>query len=114
MEGLVIPSQEVRLIPLGFALEIPMGHEAQIRSRSGLALNHGIAVLNSPGTIDADYRGPVGVILINHGSSDFTVRHGDRVAQMVVGTVVSADFTETAGLEETERGAGGFGSTGVD
>ena len=113
-EGLVIPSREVRLIPLGFALEIPVGHEAQIRSRSGLALNHGVAVLNSPGTIDADYRGPVGVILVNHGSSDFTVRHGDRVAQMVVGTVVRAEFTETADLDETERGAGGFGSTGVD
>ncbi len=112
-EGLVIPSREVRLVPLGFALEIPMGHEAQIRSRSGLALNHGIAVLNSPGTIDSDYRGPVGVILVNHGPSDFTVRHGDRVAQLVFGPVTRAEFTETVNLDETERGAGGFGSTGV-
>ena len=112
-EGLVIPSREIRLVPLGFALEIPMGHEAQIRSRSGLALNHGIAVLNSPGTIDADYRGPVGVILINHGPADFTVRHGDRVAQMVFGPVIRAEFTETVILDKTERGAGGLGSTGV-
>ena len=113
-EGLVIPSREVRLVPLGFAMEIPMGHEAQIRSRSGLALNHGIAVLNSPGTIDADYRGPVGVILVNHGSSDYTVRHGDRIAQLVFGPVIRAEFNETVSLDGTERGAGGFGSTGVD
>lgn len=114
IEGLTIPSREVRLVPLGFALEIPMGHEAQIRSRSGLALNHGVAVLNSPGTIDADYRGPVGVILINHGPSAFTVSHGDRVAQLVFGPVIRAEFTEAVSLDETERGAGGFGSTGVD
>ena len=113
-EGLVIPARGVRLVPLGFALEVPVGHEAQIRSRSGLALKHGVAVLNSPGTIDSDYRGQVGVILVNHGSSDFTVRHGDRVAQMVIGSVIRAEFTESVALGETERGAGGFGSTGVD
>ena len=113
-EGLVIPAREARLVPLGFAIEVPLGHEAQIRSRSGLALKHGVAVLNSPGTIDADYRGQVGVILVNHGASDFTVRHGDRVAQMVIGSVIRAEFTETVALDETERGAGGFGSTGVD
>ena len=101
------------LVPSGFALEIPPGFEVQVRPRSGLALKHGVTVLNAPGTIDSDYRGPVGVILINHGSEPFTVRRGERIAQLVVAPVVSAVFTETERLAASARGAGGFGSTGT-
>lgn len=100
------------LVPTGFALELPEGWEAQVRPRSGLALKEGVTVLNSPGTIDADYRGPVGVILINLGDRAFVVEHGMRIAQMVVAPVARAAFREVAGLAETARGAGGFGSTG--
>jgi len=112
--GLTIPERELRLVPLGLAMAIPSGHEGQIRSRSGLALKHGIFVLNSPGTVDSDYRGPVGVILFNLGASAYTVRHGDRIAQLVIAQVVRAGFAEINHLDGTQRGAGGFGSTGVD
>jgi dUTP pyrophosphatase len=100
------------LIPTGLALAIPPGFEVQVRPRSGLALKHGVTVANAPGTIDSDYRGPMGVILINLGDAPFTVAHGDRVAQLVVAPVVQADFVVVDTLDETARGAGGFGSTG--
>ncbi len=100
------------LIPTGLRMAVPEGHEMQIRPRSGLALKHGIGLVNAPGTIDADYRGPVGVILINHGSNDFIVAHGDRIAQMVLAPVIQALFHETAELDVTARGDAGFGSTG--
>jgi dUTP pyrophosphatase len=100
-------------VPTGFAVALPQGFEAQVRPRSGLAARHGVTVLNAPGTIDADYRGEVAVILINHGESDFTVTRGMRIAQMVVAPVAQARLVEVAELSETERGAGGFGSTGI-
>jgi len=100
------------LIPTGFALEIPTGYEAQVRPRSGLAWKHGVTVLNTPGTIDADYRGEVMVIMINHGSESFVVRRGERIAQLVVAPVVSALVAEVEELGGTARGGGGFGSTG--
>ncbi len=112
--GLVIPGFARRLVPTGFAMAIPQGYEGQIRSRSGLALKNGLAVLNSPGTVDSDYRGPVGVILVNLNEREFTVGHGDRIAQLVIAPVVGARLLEVEDLEETERGAGGFGSTGID
>ena len=101
------------LIPTGLRMAIAEGYEVQIRPRSGLALKHGISMVNSPGTIDSDYRGAVGVILINLGEQDFTVTHGMRIAQMVVAPVVQAEFEMVDALDETSRGAGGFGSTGV-
>lgn len=101
-----------KLIKTGLFLEIPTGYEAQVRPRSGLALKNGITVLNSPGTIDADYRGEVGVILINHGSVPFNISHGDRIAQIVFAKVEQAELKEDINLSETERGEGGFGSTG--
>ena len=100
------------LIPTGLRLAIPHGFEAQIRPRSGLALKHGISLPNTPGTIDSDYRGPLGVILINHGTEPFTVQHGDRIAQLVVAPVVQAGFALVDALDQTDRGTGGFGSTG--
>ncbi len=100
------------LIPTGLALEIPKGFEAQVRPRSGLALKHGITLVNSPGTIDSDYRGPLGVILINHGDADFTVHHGDRIAQIVFAPVMQVGWDLDHPLSDTERGGGGFGSTG--
>jgi dUTP pyrophosphatase len=100
-------------VPTGLAFALPDGFEAQVRPRSGLALKSGITCLNTPGTIDADYRGEVKVILINHGPDDFTIRRGDRIAQLVIAPVVQARWTEVAGLDETARGAGGFGSTGA-
>jgi dUTP pyrophosphatase len=100
------------LVPTGFALAIPPGFEVQIRPRSGLALKHGVTLLNSPGTIDADYRGPVGVILANLGSEPFTIRRGDRIAQMIVAPVSRAAFEEREELGATARSEGGFGSTG--
>lgn len=106
------PFQRV-LIPTGISIELPEGFEAQIRPRSGLALKYGITVLNTPGTIDADYRGEIGVILINFGQEDFTVERGMRIAQMVVSPVVQAEIVEVEELVETQRGNGGFGSTGV-
>ncbi len=112
--GLVIPGGGWRLVPLGLILEIPPGHEGQIRPRSGLALRSGITVLNSPGTIDSDYRGPVGVILVNHGDRDYTVAHGCRIGQLVVSPVTRVAFREGGAITRTRRGPGGFGSTGVD
>lgn len=100
------------LIPTGLRMAIPAGFEVQIRPRSGLALKHGISMVNAPGTIDSDYRGPVGVILINHGDAPFDVTHGMRIAQMVVAPVTQAEFAMVDTLDETARGAAGFGSTG--
>jgi dUTP pyrophosphatase len=101
------------MIPTGFAIALPIGYEAQVRPRSGLALKYGVTCLNSPGTIDADYRGPVNVILANLGSEPFTVRRGDRIAQLVVAPVTSARFEVVDELQETQRAGNGFGSTGV-
>lgn len=101
------------LIPTGLRLAIPDGFEVQIRPRSGLALKHGITLPNSPGTIDSDYRGPLGVIVMNAGDAPFVVAHGDRIAQMIVAPVVQARFTVSDSLGDTARGAGGFGSTGT-
>ena len=99
-------------VPTGYAFALPAGYEGQVRPRSGLALKNGVTCLNTPGTIDADYRGEVKVILINHGEEDFTIRRGDRIAQLVVAPVVQATWLEVDSLDETARGAGGFGSTG--
>jgi dUTP pyrophosphatase len=100
------------LIPTGIAIALPPGYEAQVRPRSGLALKNGVTVLNSPGTIDADYRGEIGVILVNLGQADFTVTRGLRVAQLVIAPVTTIAWREMAALPDTQRGAGGFGSTG--
>ena len=99
-------------VPTGLAFALPPGFEAQVRPRSGLALKHGITCLNAPGTVDADYRGEVKVILVNHGEEDFVIRRGERIAQLVIAPVVQAAWVETDSLDETARGAGGFGSTG--
>lgn len=101
------------LVPTGFAMALPPGYEAQIRPRSGLAYKNGITVVNTPGTIDADYRGEVKILLINHGSDVFTISRGDRIAQMIVAPVTQADFELVDSLSDTARGAGGYGSTGV-
>ncbi|MFC3071158.1 dUTP diphosphatase [Phenylobacterium soli] len=101
------------MVPTGLAFALPDGFEAQVRPRSGLAAKNGITCLNTPGTIDADYRGEVKVILINLGEEDFTIRRGDRIAQLVIAPVVQAKWSEVASLDETARGAGGFGSTGA-
>lgn len=101
------------LIPTGLKIELPSGFEAQVRPRSGLALKHGLTVLNSPGTIDSDYRGEIGVILINLGAEPYIVRRGDRIAQMVIAAVTTAQLVKVTTLTETRRGAGGFGSTKV-
>lgn len=108
----VLKPLERKLIPTGLFLEIPTGYEVQIRPRSGFAFNQGVTVLNSPGTIDADYRGEVGVLLINLSSEEVTIESGERVAQMVVAAYVQAKLTTVESLTETERGTGGFGSTG--
>lgn len=102
------------LIPTGLYLELPEGTEAQVRPRSGLAFKHGVTVLNSPGTIDADYRGEVGVLLINHGQDPFEVKDGERVAQLVIAPYLRAEWQEVADLSSSERGAGGFGHTGTN
>lgn len=112
--GVVLQPGRRALIPTGLRMAIPHGFEVQIRPRSGLALKHGIALVNAPGTIDCDYRGPVGVILVNLGDAPFRVAHGARIAQMVVAPVVRAAFSVVDQLDETRRGAGGFGSTGVN
>ena len=101
------------VVPTGFAIALPPGYEAQVRPRSGLAAKNGVTVLNAHGTIDADYRGEVGVILVNHGAEDFTVTRGMRIAQMVIAPVTAAALAEAAELPKTQRGAGGFGSTGT-
>jgi len=111
--GVVVLEPGARaLVPTGLRMAVPEGFEVQVRPRSGLALKHGITLPNSPGTIDSDYRGPVGVIVLNAGSDPFEIRHGDRIAQMVVAPVVRADFAVAEALEGTARGDGGFGSTG--
>lgn len=110
--GLVVEAGGRVLVPTGLRLEIPTGFEVQIRPRSGLALKHGITLPNSPGTIDSDYRGPLGVILMNAGAEPFAINHGDRIAQMVVAPVVQAQFELAKELQGTGRGEGGFGSTG--
>ena len=110
---LLLPPGGRALVPTGIALALPPGFEAQVRPRSGLALKHGVTVLNSPGTIDADYRGEVGVILANLGAEPVTVTRGMRIAQMVVAPHATVAWEERDGLEATERGAGGFGSTGL-
>ena len=112
-EPVVIKPFKRAVIPTGLSFSIPKGYEVQIRPRSGLAAKNGITVLNTPGTIDSDYRGEIKVILINLGDEDFTVNNGDRIAQMVVQKVKQASFEVVDNLDETERGSGGFGSTGV-
>lgn len=104
---------ERALVPTGFAMALPAGYEAQIRPRSGLAYKHGITCLNTPGTIDADYRGEVKVLLINHGQDAFTIKRGERIAQMVIAPITQPAFTRVDELSETKRGEGGFGSTGT-
>jgi dUTP pyrophosphatase len=111
-EGLLLKSGKRLLVPTGLFIALPEGYEAQIRPRSGLAFKHGITVLNSPGTIDADYRGEVKVLLINHGAEDFEIKDGERIAQMVIAAHARIEWNSVNELEETERGAGGFGSTG--
>lgn len=111
-EELVLKPGEHRLVQTGINIAVPEGYEMQVRPRSGLAYKHGISVVNAPGTIDAQYRGPVGVILINHGKEDFDIKKGERIAQMVLNKFESFDFEEVENLDETERGEGGFGSTG--
>jgi dUTP pyrophosphatase len=109
----VLRPGERLLVPTGLALEIPPGWEGQVRPRSGLALRHGIGMVNAPGTIDSDYRGEVGVLLINLGSEPFTLRRGDRIAQLVIARLEEVEWEEVEGLAESERGEGGFGSTGL-
>ena len=112
-ESLVIKPGRSALVPTGLYLEIPSGYEVQVRSRSGLALKNGIMVLNSPGTIDSDYRGEIKVILMNLSSEDFVINNNDRIAQLVLSRYEKAELVLSDQLEETERGSGGFGSTGV-
>ncbi|SHJ44032.1 dUTP pyrophosphatase [Ruegeria lacuscaerulensis ITI-1157] len=109
---IVLMPGERALVPTGLRIEIPDGYEVQVRPRSGLALKHGITLPNAPGTIDSDYRGPLGVIVLNAGQDRFEIAHGDRIAQLVVAPVVQARFELTGRLRQTQRGAGGFGSTG--
>ena len=110
--AVAIPPGARALIPTGFALELPRGYEAQVRPRSGLALKHGVTLLNSPGTIDSDYRGELMVILVNHGDEPFLVRRGERIAQLVIAPVSHAEIVAAEELAATSRGPGGFGSTG--
>ena len=109
---LILLPGEHALVPTGLSIALPSGYEAQVRPRSGLAARHGVTVLNSPGTIDADYRGEISVILINHGGAPFAVRRGERIAQMVIAPVVRAELVPVVSLSTTNRGSGGFGSTG--
>ncbi len=111
-EPVILAPGERRLIPTGLKIALEPGYEAQVRPRSGLALKHGVTCLNSPGTIDSDYRGEVGVILINHGQIAFEINRGERIAQMVIAPYAQAVMAEVEALDETARGAGGFGSTG--
>ena len=107
-----ISKGERALVPTGIRVALPFGYEAQVRPRSGLALKHGITVLNTPGTVDADYRGELSVLLINHGTEDFQVKRGDRIAQLVIAKVEMIEFQEVDELPDTQRGDGGYGSTG--
>ena len=113
-EPVVMHPMERRLIPTGLYIALPPGYEAQVRPRSGLALKKGITVLNAPGTVDADYRGEVGVLLINLSAEEFIVNDGERIAQMVIARHEQAEFIEVEELDETERGAGGYGHTGIN
>lgn len=113
-EPVQVKPGEIRLIPTGLSVSVPAGYELQLRPRSGLALHHGIGMINSPGTIDSDYRGEIGVVLINWGSEAFTVNRGDRIAQMVLSKVYRADLVEAGELDGTCRGKDGFGHTGVE
>jgi dUTP pyrophosphatase len=110
---LTIPPGQRVLVPTGIRIALPVGTEAQVRPRSGLAIKHGIGLVNAPGTIDADYRGEIRVILINHGDKDFLIERGDRIAQLVIAPVLRASWKEAASLDDTERGEGGFGHTGM-
>jgi len=109
---LVVPPGSTVLVPTGFAIAVPPGYEAQVRPRSGLAIKHQIGIMNSPGTIDPDYRGEVRIILTNFGKEPFVIRRGDRIAQMIIAPYVRAEWEERETLETTQRGAGGFGHTG--
>ena len=109
---IVLAPGKYALVPTGLSIALPPGYEAQVRPRSGLAAKHGVTVLNAPGTVDADYRGEIGVPLINHGEVPFTIRRGERIAQMVIASVVQAELIPVTTLSATERGSGGFGSTG--
>jgi dUTP pyrophosphatase len=111
--SIILKPLQRALVPTGLYLELPTGYEAQIRPRSGLAYKHGISIVNSPGTIDADYRGEIKVLLVNLSDQDFTVEDGERIAQMVVARHETVEWLESLSLTETERGAGGYGSTGV-
>jgi len=114
VEGeVVLKPGEIKLISSGIYISIPEGYEAEIRPRSGLALKHGVSLVNTPGTIDSDYRGLLSLIMINHGKEPFTIRRGDRVAQMVIKEVIKADIEITGGLDDTVRSSGGFGHTGL-
>ena len=112
-QPVVLKPGDIKRVPTGLAVSVPRGYEAQIRPRSGLALHHGIGMVNSPGTIDSDFRGEIGIILINWGAAPFTIRDGDRIAQMIISKVYRADFIEVDELDATPRGEGGFGHTGI-
>lgn len=113
-ETILLARGERCLVPTGIAMAIPEGFEVQVRPRSGLAINHGVTLVNTPGTIDADYRGEIKIIMINHGKEVFPIKAGDRIAQLVVAPVVQAQLQEVADLDATERGSGGFGHTGTE
>jgi dUTP pyrophosphatase len=112
-EPVTLQPGEIRLVPTGLAVSIPRGYEAQVRPRSGLALRYGIGMVNSPGTIDSDYRGEIGLIMVNWGREPFVIKRGDRIAQMVITTVLKAEVVEVDDLEPTSRGDGGFGHSGM-
>jgi dUTP pyrophosphatase len=109
---LILAPGQRALVPTALTIALPSGYEAQVRPRSGLAAKHGVTVLNAPGTVDADYRGEIGVLLVNHGDAPFPIRRGERIAQLVIAAVIRAELVPTASLSATERGSGGFGSTG--
>jgi dUTP pyrophosphatase len=109
---LILAPGQHALVPTGLTIALPSGYEAQVRPRSGLAARHGVTVLNAPGTVDADYRGEIGVLLINHGDAPFAIRRGERIAQLVIASVVRAELISATALSATDRGSGGFGSTG--
>ena len=113
-EPVILQPGQIKLIPTGLAISIPFGYEAQMRPRSGLALKHGIGLVNSPGTIDSDYRGEIGIIMINWGENPFTIKRGDRIAQMIISEVCRVDIVEAEMLDDTLRGEGGFGHSGVN
>jgi dUTP pyrophosphatase len=110
--ALILAPGQRALVPTGLTMALPPGYEAQVRPRSGLAAKHGVTVLNAPGTVDADYRGEIGVLLINHGEAPFPIRRGERIAQMIIASVVRAELVVAVSLRSTDRGSGGFGSTG--